>query len=106
MKSGMLILIAAAAMAIGATYGAVQGPSGEAAGGGKGASGTATAVLIPAGEPGEPLIVEGRVLSGRAESRWPMRRCICITPISRAITRRAARTSAIRARGIRGCAGI
>jgi protocatechuate 3,4-dioxygenase beta subunit len=65
MKSGMLILIAASAMAIGATYGAVQGPSGEAAGGGgKGASGTATAVLIPAGEPGEPLIVEGRVLSG------------------------------------------
>ena len=62
MKSGMLIVIAAAAMAIGATYGAVQGPSGEAAGG-KAATGAATAVLIPAGEPGEPLIVEGRVLS-------------------------------------------
>jgi protocatechuate 3,4-dioxygenase, beta subunit len=62
MKSGMLMVIAAAAMAIGATYGAVQGPSGEAAGG-KGATGTATAVLIPAGEPGEPLIVDGRVLS-------------------------------------------
>jgi protocatechuate 3,4-dioxygenase beta subunit len=63
MKSGMLILIASAAMAMGATYGALQGPSGEAAGGGKGASGAATAVLIPPGEPGEPLIVEGRVLS-------------------------------------------
>jgi protocatechuate 3,4-dioxygenase beta subunit len=63
MKSAMLILIAGTAMALGATYGAVQGPSGEAAGGGKGATGTATAVLIPAGEPGEPLIVEGRVLS-------------------------------------------
>jgi len=62
MKSGMLMVIAAAAMAIGATYGAVQGPSGEAAGG-KGATGTATAVLIPAGEPGEPLIVDGHVLS-------------------------------------------
>jgi protocatechuate 3,4-dioxygenase beta subunit len=64
MKTGMLIVIAAATMATGAAYGALQGPSGEAAGGGKGASGAATAVLIPAGEPGEPLIVEGRVLSG------------------------------------------
>jgi protocatechuate 3,4-dioxygenase beta subunit len=63
MKSGILILIASAAMAMGATYGALQGPSGDAAGGGKGASGAATAVLVPAGEPGEPLIVEGRVLS-------------------------------------------
>jgi len=62
MKSAMLILIAGTAMTIGATYGAVQGPSGEAAGG-KVATGTATAVLIPAGEPGEPLIVDGRVLS-------------------------------------------
>jgi protocatechuate 3,4-dioxygenase beta subunit len=58
MKSGMLTLITSAAMALGATYGALQGPSGEAA-----ASGPATAVLIPAGEPGEPLIVEGRVLA-------------------------------------------
>lgn len=67
MKSAMLILIAGTAMGLGATYGAVQGPSGEAAGDrgatGRGATGTATAVLIPAGEPGEPLIVEGRVLS-------------------------------------------
>ena len=64
MKIGMrmLMLFAAAVMALGATYGAVQGPAGEAAGGGKGATGAATAVLIPAGEPGEPLIVEGRVL--------------------------------------------
>jgi protocatechuate 3,4-dioxygenase beta subunit len=63
MKSGMrmLMLIAAAATALGATYGAVQGPAGEAAGA-RGATGPATAVLIPAGEPGEPLIVEGRVL--------------------------------------------
>jgi protocatechuate 3,4-dioxygenase beta subunit len=62
MKSGMLMLIAAAAMTLGATYGALQGPSGEAAGSGKGATGAATAVLIPPGEPGEPLIVDGRVL--------------------------------------------
>ena len=33
MRMRMLTLIAAAAMALGATYGAVQGPSGEAAGG-------------------------------------------------------------------------
>jgi protocatechuate 3,4-dioxygenase beta subunit len=67
MKNGMLMLIAAAAMSLGATYGALQGPSGEAASGGKGAgpgaTGAATAVLIPAGEPGEPLIVEGRVVT-------------------------------------------
>ena len=37
MKSAISILIAAAALALGATYGAVQGPSGEAAGG-KGAA--------------------------------------------------------------------
>jgi protocatechuate 3,4-dioxygenase beta subunit len=62
MKSGLLILMAAGALAF-ATYGAVQGPSGEAAGGGKDVTGAATAVLIPPGESGEPLIVDGRVLS-------------------------------------------
>ena len=59
----------------------------------------AVVALAPAGEPGEPLLVEGRILGGG----WPRARrtrgSTCIRPTRAATIRRRAATS-----GTRGCA--